>query len=72
MVEYAELITLGLSVAGIIGVPSLVIGLALARKKLSQFRIFVDSVDDALKDNAVSESEFATIFENGKALISKS
>jgi len=41
------------------------------KKKLKQFRRFIDNVDDALYDNTVTEEEFRKIYEAGKALINK-
>lgn len=33
------------------------------KKKLSEFRACLDAVDDALKDNKVSEEEFRTVWD---------
>lgn len=40
-----------------------------SKLKISQFRKLVDSVDDAIKDNNVSEEEFNGVWRNFKALI---
>lgn len=37
--------------------------------KVKSIRILIDSVDDALTDDKISESEFRTIFRNYKAVV---
>ena len=38
-------------------------------EKVKKIRILVDSVDDALRDDKITESEFRTIFGNYKAVV---
>jgi len=38
-------------------------------EKVKSIRILVDSVDDALTDDKISESEFRTIFRNYKSVV---
>ena len=45
--------------------------LAIAKRKLHQFREFVDSVDDAATDNSISEQEFQTAWSRFKVLIGR-
>lgn len=40
------------------------------KTKLSAFRILVDSIDDAVADNDVTEAEFKKIWDSAKALLS--
>lgn len=44
-------------------------GWAVVKKRISAIRKLVDSVDDAVKDDAVSDNEFREIWSNAKALI---
>ncbi|SNQ60406.1 hypothetical protein [Candidatus Methanoperedens nitratireducens] len=50
-------------VAAIVTVASVLLGLKwqLAKKKLSQVRVLIDKVDDALYDDNISEQEFRDI-----------
>jgi hypothetical protein len=41
------------------------------KKKISGIRKLIDDVDEALKDDTVSEAEFAQIFADVKGLIQK-
>lgn len=69
--DYIELVKLGIE----IGIPLLVgVGgsyFLLFKKKLKAFRNLIDSVDDAVYDNNVSEEEFLKIYEHAKELIQK-
>ena len=38
-------------------------------EKIKRIRILVDSVDDALRDDKISEGEFRTIFGNYKSVV---
>ena len=38
-------------------------------EKLKQIRVLIDSVDDALRDDKITEGEFRTIFGNYKVLV---
>ena len=38
-------------------------------EKIKKIRVLIDSVDDALRDDKITEGEFRTIFGNYKALV---
>jgi len=38
-------------------------------EKIKKIRVLIDSVDDALRDDKITESEFRTIFGNYKTLV---
>lgn len=60
--DYVEILKIGLQIAVpiVVGVAAGVGGAyyLLFKKKLSKFRKFVDSLDDAIYDDAVTEAEF--------------
>ena len=63
----AELITAIIAIVSAIGV-SLVAWNSF-KEKLSQIRKFVDTLDDALYDNEVTEKEYQQIWENFVSVI---
>lgn len=68
-VDIVGVINSALVLAGLIGVPALVTGLVLAKKKLKALRNLVVSIDDAWEDDKISEAEFEQIVKNAKALV---
>jgi len=53
-----------------LAVPSLAALYFRSKAKVSKLREFIDTVDDALQDDSVSEDEYRSIFNKGKELIS--
>ena len=43
----------------------------IAKNKLHQFRHFIDSIDNAVIDDAVTEEEFREVYDTAKELIRK-
>ena len=66
------MVTIVIDIPQILGLLGLSIGVYyLVRRKIHKIRIFVDSVDDALYDDKVTEDEFRKIWETGKAVVKK-
>lgn len=63
----AELVTAILAIVGAIGA-SLVVWNKF-KSRLSQIRKLIDTLDDALYDNKVTEKEYREIWESFKAII---
>ncbi len=60
-------------ISAAIAIVTAVSGLAIyfhkLKTKLTQFRQFIDLIDDALSDNTITEKEYQSIWEAGKKLL---
>jgi hypothetical protein len=63
--------TISILAGAVITVASVMLGIRwqLAKKKLTEIRQLIDTVDDALNDDKVSEEEFRKIFQNLTAVV---
>jgi len=69
--ETIEIILKILEIAAVLVIATGGMYFLLFKKKLTQFRAFIVSVDDALYDDKVTEDEFRMIYESAKKLIGK-
>jgi hypothetical protein len=62
---YLPILALAFSaISGLVGIK-----FGMVKNKISNIRALIDSVDEALKDDKITEKEFREIFKNFKTLV---